>query len=81
MVAYINRFMATQELKLTHLGIITRTPFLHAIGGGRVEPRLEVLATWPSGGFLYGPRPRPGRVAPPDRRIDPPEPILWPPEN
>ncbi len=53
MVAYINRYMATQELKLTYLGIITRTPFLHAIGGGQVEPRLEVLATWRSGGFLY----------------------------
>ncbi|MEV4088136.1 hypothetical protein AB0J43_48550, partial [Nonomuraea fuscirosea] len=27
--------------------------FLRGLGGGAVEPRLEVLATWRSGGFLY----------------------------
>ncbi|UBU15784.1 ABC transporter permease [Nonomuraea gerenzanensis] len=53
MVAYVNRAMGTYELKLTYLEVIDRSPFLHAIGGGVVEPRLEVLATWRSAGFLY----------------------------
>ncbi|NJP89977.1 polyketide antibiotic transporter [Nonomuraea sp. FMUSA5-5] len=53
MVAYINRNMGTYELKLTYLKVIAGNPFLRAIGGGVVEPRLDVLATWRSGGFLY----------------------------
>ncbi|GAA2205640.1 exporter of polyketide antibiotics [Nonomuraea monospora] len=53
MVAYINRNMGTYELKVTYLQVIERSAFLHALGGGVVEPRLEVLATWRSGGFLY----------------------------
>ncbi|MEV0995744.1 polyketide antibiotic transporter [Nonomuraea sp. NPDC050202] len=53
MVAYINRAMATYQDKLAYLDVIDRSAFLHALGGGVVEPRLEVLATWRSGGFLY----------------------------
>ncbi|MCG5220475.1 polyketide antibiotic transporter [Streptosporangium sp. KLBMP 9127] len=53
MVAYINRNMGTYELKLTYIGLIRSNAFLQGLGGGFVEPRLEVLATWRSGGFLY----------------------------
>ncbi|MFG1703728.1 ABC transporter permease [Nonomuraea sp. M3C6] len=53
MVSYINRNMATYELKVTYTGIVRHNAFFQALGGGFVEPRLEVLATWRSGGFLY----------------------------
>lgn len=53
MVNYINTNMATDELKLSYLDVINGNAFLHALGGGVVEPRIEVLATWRSGGFLY----------------------------
>ncbi|MCK2218552.1 polyketide antibiotic transporter [Actinomadura sp. ATCC 31491] len=53
MVGYINRNMGTYELKLAYLGIIRDNAFLQGLGGREVEPRLEVLATWRSGGFLY----------------------------
>ncbi|MEV4173527.1 polyketide antibiotic transporter [Nonomuraea sp. NPDC049709] len=53
MVSYINTNMGTYQLKLSYLEVIDASPFLHALGGGVVEPRLEVLATWRSGGFLY----------------------------
>ncbi|MFI6926710.1 ABC transporter permease [Nonomuraea spiralis] len=53
MVAYINRNMATYELKLAYTEVVRRYAFFQALGGGYVEPRLEVLATWRSGGFLY----------------------------
>ncbi|MFC7588586.1 ABC transporter permease [Nonomuraea antimicrobica] len=53
MVSYIRTNMATYELKLAYLQVIDASAFLHALGGGVVEPRLEVLATWRSGGFLY----------------------------
>ncbi|GII94045.1 ABC transporter permease [Sinosporangium siamense] len=54
MVNYINTNMATYELKLAYtVDIIPGSPFLQGLGGRSVEPRLEVLATWRSGGFLY----------------------------
>ncbi|MGW4790977.1 ABC transporter permease [Nonomuraea sp. NPDC004297] len=53
MVAYINRNMGTYELKLAYIDIIRSNAFLQGLGGGFAEPRLEVLATWRSGGFLY----------------------------
>ncbi|MFI7611749.1 ABC transporter permease [Nonomuraea terrae] len=53
MVAYINRNMGTYELKLAYIEIIRSNAFLQGLGGGFAEPRLEVLATWRSGGFLY----------------------------
>ncbi|SEF71423.1 ABC-2 type transport system permease protein [Nonomuraea solani] len=53
MVSYINRNMATYELKVNYTEVIGGNAFLGALGGGLVEPRLEVLATWRSGGFLY----------------------------
>lgn len=45
--------MATPELKATYVEVIGANAFLRGLGGGAVEPRLEVLATWRSGGFLY----------------------------
>ncbi|PZG52268.1 polyketide antibiotic transporter [Spongiactinospora gelatinilytica] len=53
MVAYVNRNMGTDELKLTYIDIIRSNAFLQGLGGASVEPRLDVLATWRSGGFLY----------------------------
>ncbi|MGW2159263.1 ABC transporter permease [Nonomuraea sp. NPDC001699] len=53
MVGYINRNMGTYELKLAYTDVVRRYAFFRALGGGVVEPRLEVLATWRSGGFLY----------------------------
>ncbi|MEV4108597.1 polyketide antibiotic transporter [Nonomuraea sp. NPDC049695] len=53
MVSYVTRAMGTYELKVNYTELIARTSFLRALGGGVVEPRLEVLATWRSGGFLY----------------------------
>ncbi|MGW2223330.1 ABC transporter permease, partial [Nonomuraea sp. NPDC001684] len=53
MVGYINRNMGTYELKLAYTEVVRRYAFFRALGGGVVEPRLEVLATWRSGGFLY----------------------------
>ncbi|MEW9552532.1 ABC transporter permease [Nonomuraea sp. NPDC050783] len=53
MVAYVNKNMGTYELKLAYLDIIRDNAFLQGLGGRSVEPRLEVLATWRSGGFLY----------------------------
>ncbi|MEV1171951.1 polyketide antibiotic transporter [Nonomuraea sp. NPDC049784] len=53
MVSYVNRNMGTYELKVNYTDLVTRNAFLRALGGGLVEPRLEVLATWRSGGFLY----------------------------
>jgi ABC-2 type transport system permease protein len=53
MVAYINRNMATYALKITYIDLIRSNAFLRGLGGGSAEPRLEVLATWRSGGFLY----------------------------
>ncbi|MEU8396652.1 polyketide antibiotic transporter [Nonomuraea sp. NPDC048892] len=53
MVEYIQTNMATPELKATYVEVIGRNAFLRGLGGGTVEPRLEVLATWRSGGFLY----------------------------
>lgn len=53
MVSYINRNMGTYALKVAYLDIIRENAFLRGLGGGDVEPRLEVLATWRSGGFLY----------------------------
>ncbi|MEV4833713.1 polyketide antibiotic transporter [Nonomuraea sp. NPDC049486] len=53
MVAYINRNMGTYELKLAYVDLVRRNAFFQGLGGGFAEPRLEVLATWRSGGFLY----------------------------
>ncbi|MEV4106021.1 polyketide antibiotic transporter [Nonomuraea sp. NPDC049695] len=53
LVSYINRFMPTYELKLNYLDVIRGSGFFQALGGGVPEPRLEVFATWRSGGFLY----------------------------
>ncbi|MFI7634276.1 ABC transporter permease [Nonomuraea sp. NPDC049400] len=53
MVSYVNRNMGTYELKVTYTELATSNVFLRALGGGLPEPRLEVLATWRSGGFLY----------------------------
>ncbi|MEV0391287.1 polyketide antibiotic transporter, partial [Nonomuraea sp. NPDC050643] len=53
MVAYVTNAMGTDELKLAYLDAIRRSAFLSALGGGIPEPRLDVLATWRSGGFLY----------------------------
>jgi ABC-2 type transport system permease protein len=53
MVAYVNRNMGTYELKLAYVDLIRRNAFFQGLGGGFAEPRLEVLATWRSGGFLY----------------------------
>ncbi|NUP83005.1 MAG: polyketide antibiotic transporter [Nonomuraea sp.] len=53
MVAYIDRNMGTYELKLAYTEVIHRNAFFQGLGGGFVEPRTEVLATWRSGGFLY----------------------------
>nr|WP_055502243.1 hypothetical protein [Nonomuraea pusilla] len=52
-VSYITRNMGTYEQKVSYTRLIGSDGFLHALGGGTVEPRLEVLATWRSGGFLY----------------------------
>ncbi|MFC4113012.1 ABC transporter permease [Nonomuraea zeae] len=53
MVSYVERAMGTPELKATYVDLISTNAFLRALGGGTPEPRLEVLATWRSGGFLY----------------------------
>jgi ABC-2 type transport system permease protein len=53
MVSYVERAMGTPELKATYINLISTNAFLRALGGGIPEPRLEVLATWRSGGFLY----------------------------
>ncbi|MEU6780814.1 polyketide antibiotic transporter [Nonomuraea angiospora] len=53
LVSYVNRAMGTYELKLTYVELAARNVFLRALGGGLIEPRLEVIATWRSGGFLY----------------------------
>ncbi|MFI6294726.1 ABC transporter permease [Nonomuraea sp. NPDC050790] len=53
MVNYITTRMGTYALKVEYTQTILRSPFLYALGGGGVEPRLDVLATWRSGGFLY----------------------------
>ncbi|MFD9949909.1 ABC transporter permease [Nonomuraea sp. NPDC059023] len=53
MVNYITTRMGTYALKVEYTETISRNAFLYALGGGTVEPRLEVLATWRSGGFLY----------------------------
>ncbi|MEV0621768.1 polyketide antibiotic transporter [Nonomuraea sp. NPDC050404] len=53
MVAYVDRNMGTYQLKLAYLDVIRGNAFLRGLGGASVEPRLEVLATWRSGGFLY----------------------------
>ncbi|NUT43650.1 MAG: polyketide antibiotic transporter, partial [Thermoactinospora sp.] len=53
MVASSDRNMGTYELKLAYTEVIHRNAFFQGLGGGFVEPRTEVLATWRSGGFLY----------------------------
>ncbi|GGP04650.1 polyketide antibiotic transporter [Nonomuraea glycinis] len=53
MVAYVNRNMGTYELKVAYVDLIRGNAFFQGLGGGFAEPRLEVLATWRSGGFLY----------------------------
>ncbi|MFI7451641.1 ABC transporter permease [Nonomuraea sp. NPDC049714] len=53
MVAYVTRNMGTYELKVAYVDLIRRNAFFQGLGGGFAEPRLEVLATWRSGGFLY----------------------------
>ncbi|MGP3965442.1 hypothetical protein ACTWPT_56790 [Nonomuraea sp. 3N208] len=53
MVSYVNRTMGTPELKVIYTELIGSNTFFQGLGGSSVEPRLEVLATWRSGGVPY----------------------------
>ncbi|MCP2347521.1 ABC transporter permease [Nonomuraea roseoviolacea] len=53
LIGYIQRVMPTDAVKAAYTAVISRNTFFQALGGGFVEPRLDVLATWRSGGFLY----------------------------
>ncbi|NUW43593.1 ABC transporter permease [Nonomuraea rhodomycinica] len=53
LISYIERQMPTDAVKATYTAVIAKNTFFQALGGGFVEPRLDVLATWRSGGFLY----------------------------
>lgn len=53
LVAYIERNMATPQLKAAYTEMIARNSFFQGLGGSTVRPELGALSSWRSGGFLY----------------------------